>query len=35
MKKKEEKNAASYIRVSTDSQTEYSPASQIKLIRKY
>lgn len=27
--------AAAYIRVSTDSQTELSPDSQIKLIREY
>ena len=27
--------AAAYIRVSTDDQTEYSPDSQIKLIRDY
>lgn len=29
------KIAAAYIRVSTDSQTELSPDSQIKLIREY
>lgn len=29
------KIAAGYVRVSTDEQTEYSPASQIKLIRDY
>lgn len=32
---KNEKNAAIYVRVSTDDQTEYSPDSQVKLCRKY
>lgn len=35
MKKNEEKIGACYIRVSTDMQTEYSPTSQIKEIKKY
>lgn len=33
--KNEYKTAAAYIRVSTDNQTEYSPDSQLKLIKKY
>ncbi|MDY5995909.1 MAG: recombinase family protein, partial [Bacilli bacterium] len=35
MKNSIEKIGAGYIRVSTDDQTEYSPTSQIKLIKKY
>ncbi|MGN0489435.1 MAG: recombinase family protein, partial [Ruminococcus sp.] len=35
MKNSELKTAAAYIRVSTDSQTELSPDSQIKTIQQY